>query len=168
MRIHDDIHGWMRALKIGNKHFYFASRNLASDLLNRECEQLRTPILAIVAIHTRDNRVAESKHGTGLTYPAGLIVVHWKRSAFLHRAKSAAAGADISKNHKSCSAKIPAFADIRTCRALAHGMQLQPGDKVLQFPIVLAYRRRGAKPLWPLRLRSDGDQHSFSVAFQAL
>ena len=122
MRIHDDLHGRVRALKIGHQHFHFAARNALANRRDREREQFRPAVFAVVAIDAGDHGILQPQHSASLRHAPRLVVIDRQRRALLHGAESAAARADIAQDHEGGRAPVPAFADVRTGRALANRM----------------------------------------------
>ena len=159
MGIHHDVHGRVRALKIGHQHFHFAARNPLANRLDGQREQFGAAVLAIVAIHAGHHRVLQSQHRHRLRHAPRLVVIHRHRRTLLHRAKSAAPRANIAQDHERRRAMVPAFAHVGTRRALAHRVQIQLPHQLLQLVIVVAGRRGRAQPGRPLRLGIDGNQH---------
>ena len=123
-----DVHGRVRALKIRDQHFDPATLNTLADRANGQREQLRAAVLAIVAIHAGDDGEFQPESRAGLGHAARLVIIHRQRAALLHRAESAAAGADVAQDHEGGGAPVPAIADVGAGRALAHGVELQVLD----------------------------------------
>ena len=63
--------------------------------------------------------------GHGFGYAARLVVIDRQRSAFLHRAKAAAPGADVAQDHERGGAVVPALAHVGTGGAFANRVQPQ-------------------------------------------
>ena len=146
-------------MEIGNQHFHPAAGKAPPNCFDRERKQLRTTVFSVVAVHAGYYGVAKSEGGASFCDTARFVIVDGKWSALLHSAKSTAPSADVSENHESCRAPIPAFANVWTRRALTNGMQFKTGNQLLQFAIILADRRGSAKPFWALGLRRNCYQH---------
>src|ERR1051326_2770421 len=70
------------------------------------------------------------------------------RLPFAHGAKSAAARADIARDHKSRRAVRPAFIDVRAFRFLANRVQTQVVNQVLHFLKIAARIEPDFQPAW--------------------
>ncbi len=130
MGIHDDVHGGVRALKIGHKHFYFAAGNAMADGLDGHAEEVGTAIRAIVPIDAGDNGVAQAQSGASFGDAARLIHIDFEWRTLLHGAETAAAGADVAEDHEGGGAAIPAFTDVWAGGTFADGVEMEVADQV--------------------------------------
>jgi hypothetical protein len=146
LRFHHDFHGRLRTLEIGHQHFHAAIRNAFADRADRQRKQLRSAVFAIVPVHAGDHGILQSKDFARLGNAARFVVIHRQRRAFLHRAETTAARADVAQNHERGRAAVPAFAYIRTGGALAHRVEFQVCDQLLELTVILSNRGRRAQP----------------------
>ena len=112
-------------LKSGIKHFDARRRRSPADLADRLREDAGAAVCLVVAIDRRNHRVLEAHGLHRLGDSPRLIEVELGRLAMRDRAVRARARADVAENHERRRAVVPAFADVRAMRVLAHGIQLQ-------------------------------------------
>src|SRR5581483_4186980 len=143
------------SLKIRNQDFHPASRSQQSNLANCFGKNLSSAHVVVIPIYAGDNRMFDPQGRHCFRHPRGFFVVNRLRLAFGHGAKSTAPRADISQQHESRRAVVPALANIGTLRRFADRVQPQATRQFLQLMEVLADRRFRLQPLG-LRLPNWG------------
>src|SRR4051812_36557532 len=143
MSVHHNVHCRMRALKVRHQNFHFAAWNLLPDRLNREGKEFRAAISSVVPVHAGNHSVFESENSARFRHSPGLVIVNSERCSLRYGTKSAAPRADISQNHESCSAAIPALPYVRARSTFTNGVELKARDQVLELAIIFANRCRG-------------------------
>ena len=127
--IHDDLHGVVVALEIGDEDLDVTAGNALVNRANGHREEFSAAVFAIVTIDAGDDGVFEPHQGDGLSDSARLIHIHFERRAFLDGAEAAAARAHVAENHERGGALIPALADVRTGGGFAHRVEFQLLDE---------------------------------------
>src|SRR3989449_6781435 len=103
----------------------------------------------IVAIHRRDHDVLETELADGASHALGLLAVLPRRSPVRDRTVAAVPRAHVAQDHEGGGRVLPALADIRTVRFLAHGMQVGVAHEPLEPEVI---RPAGRAHLQPRRL----------------
>ena len=101
----------------------------------------------IVAIDAGDHGVLELEPAEHLGDAARLVRVGGQRAAGGDVAEPARPRADVAEDHDRQRAAVPALADVRAARALAHGVQLELLDHRAQLEERRLGRQRGPDPL---------------------
>src|SRR2546423_677843 len=114
-----------QTLKIRNQDFDTTLRQKLTNLTNGPGKNPRAAHIIVIAIHAGHNRMLQSQLRNRFRNTPWFVQIDWPRSAFGHSTESAAPGADIPEQHKSCRAVVPALTNIRTLRRLANCMQSQ-------------------------------------------
>jgi hypothetical protein len=140
----------------GRSDLDLAARRLAADLADDADERVRALVGHVVAVDRRDHRVPEA-HARDLAGDAGGFQrVVPGRLAGLDVAEAAAARARVAEDHEGGGAALPAVADVRAGRLLAHRVQVVVGDLRLELAVL---RPAGHGDLEPLRLALADVEH---------
>src|SRR6185437_10370385 len=83
----------------------------------------RAAIAKIIAIHARDDDVAQPQRGDRPGKIDWLLAIQRERTAVPDVAERAAPRADVAHDHERRRALAEAFSDVRTRRFLAHRVQ---------------------------------------------
>jgi hypothetical protein len=119
---------------------------------------VRALVRELVAVHARDDRIAERELLHGVRDLRGLEDIqrrggHLELGARLHVAEAAAARARVAHDHERRLALRPALSAIRTTRLLAHGVEAVRLEERLDLRDLRAHRKRAHEPA---RLRQVG------------
>jgi hypothetical protein len=135
------------------------------DALAREPDRLgedeRPAVVEVVAVDGGDDRVLQPHPIDRFRDAAWFIDVERRRPPVRDGAVRTGARADVTQDHEGRCAVMPALADVRAMRVLAHGVELQVLHDPLEPEVVL--RPRGSD-FQPLRLgfaRTDELQGNF-------
>jgi YVTN family beta-propeller protein len=158
---HDDFHRGVAALEIGDQNFDLATGDAFANGVDGEAEEFGAAVFPVVAVNAGDHRVLEAHEGASFGDAAGLVVIDSQRAALLHRAETAAAGADVTEDHESRGAAVPTFAHVGAGCAFADCMEFQVCDESFELTIVVAHGGGSAKPLGALHLRTESYEHYF-------
>jgi len=89
--------------------------------------------------------------------PDRLSQVEHLGPAGFHRAEAAGPGTGVTQDHEGGGAGLPAFADVRAARLLAHGVQVEPAHDALQLGVVRPTRQADPQPVGTTGVdRDDG------------
>ena len=146
-RIHHNANCLFVALKIRDQHFNAASGRLPPYLLDHHRKHARPADKIIVAIHARDHRMFEAQRSHRFGHTPRLVEIDRLRPPLGHCAKSASPRTQVAQHHECCRLVMPALADVRALRALAHRVQAQRPGKSFELVIVFAHRRARLQPL---------------------
>ena len=104
------------------------------------------PSSQLVARDGGDDRVLEAHEPDRLGHAARFVAIELGGAAGLHRAKAAAARADVAEDHDRGRLARPAFAEVRALRAFAHGVELVLVDDASRLLVNRAAGNLGAQP----------------------
>src|SRR5262245_43799590 len=142
-----DLEGALLAQKIWGKNFDASLRATHADGTNGAREMPRSTIYEIVAIDRGDDNVGQAKLRGRICDTGWFIVIKRNRKPGFHVAESASARAGVSHDHEGCVFPLPALADIRTARLLAHGVQTIVAHNLLRSEIARRHRRFNSNPV---------------------
>ena len=148
--VHEEFHGFARALKVGHEDFDAAGGEALADGADGHGEQEGAAVLAVIAVDAGDDGVFQSHGLDGFGDAAGLVHVDFERGAFLNGAEAAAARADVAEDHEGGGAAVPAIADVGAGGGFADGVEAEAGDEALETAVVVADGGGGAEPFWAL------------------
>ena len=100
----------------------------------------------VVAIHRGDDDVLEPELGDGAADALRLLAVLPRRLAVGDRAVAAVPRAHVAQDHEGGGGVLPALADVRAVRLLAHGVQVEVAHEPAQADVVGAARRAHLEP----------------------
>ena len=120
---------------------------------NRFREDGGAAVLQVVAIDRRDDDVVQLELLDRVGHPLGLLRVHRSWASVRHRAVGAGACADVAQDHEGRGPVIPALADVRASRFLAHGVQVEVAHDRLESQVA---RRPGRPDFQPVGFRQPG------------
>ena len=102
----------------------------------------------VVAIDAGDHGVLAGRAcDSASRHAARLVGIGGQRAAGRHVAELAAARADVAEDHDGQRAPVPALADVRARRRLAHRVQPEPVHEVAHVEVVLARRDAHLDPV---------------------
>ena len=85
----------------------------------------RAAVGDVVAIDRGDDDVLQAERADGVGDARRLVEVERRRPPVRHGAIAARARADVAENHEGGGAVVPALADVRAARLLAHRVQAE-------------------------------------------
>jgi hypothetical protein len=137
-------------LEVGNEQLDAARRRLAADGADGGGEDPRAAVGEVIAVHRGDHHVLQAEFPHGVPHALGLLTVLPGGLAMSHRAVPAVPRTDIAEDHERRRRILPALADVRAMRFLAHRVQVPLPHQTLQSDVVRASGRAHLEPrrLW--------------------
>ena len=136
-------------LEVGDEHLDRAPRQPVMNLPDRLGEDVCAEVGKVVAVHRGDYRMAQAQLGDRRRHPGGLGDVVLRRPPVSDGAVGAVPRADVAEDNESRGANVPALAEVRAVRFLAHGMEVELAHQPLEPRVSLA---AGGFHLQPRRL----------------
>jgi hypothetical protein len=137
-RLEDGVDRVLVALEVGDEHLDRASGKLLVDLPDGLGENVRPKVGEVIAIDRRDDGVAETQLGDRRCDAPRLGDVVLRRTAVRDGAVSAVPRAGVAEDHEGGGAVIPALAEVRAMRFLAHRVEVELAHEPLQAGVHLA------------------------------
>ncbi len=128
-------HGSERRLvppEIGNQHLEPALGQPRARFADRVGEDRGASVRQIVAVDRRDDDVAQAERVDGVGDADRFVGIGGLGTSVRHRAIGARAGAHLAENHERGGAVMPALADVRALRFLAHGVEVELAHEALE------------------------------------
>ncbi len=147
MGVDHNLQRFVETLEVRDQDFNPATGGQLADLADGLSENARAAQVVVVAIHAGHDRMLEAESCDRFGNPARFVPLNRTGLAFGDGAKSAAPGTNISQQHESRGALIPALSDVGTLRRFAHRVQAQPAGQFLQIVKVFAHRSFGSEPV---------------------
>src|SRR3954469_2177535 len=144
------------AAEVRRQHLDLAGRGLTTDLADDADERRRAVVRQVVAVDAGDHRVAQAHPRDRARDAGGLERVVPRRLAGLDVAEAAPAGAGVAEDHERRGAAVPAVADVRARRLLAHGVEVLVLDEAVELAVA---RAPGRLDLEPRRLAVADREH---------
>jgi len=145
-------------LKIGDQDFDPARRVKRARLPDGVGEDRRPTVFKIIPVDRRNDDVTQAERADGMRDTSRLVRVGGRRPAVGHGAVRARPGANLSENHECGCAVVPAFADIRALRFLAHRVEVELAHQALEARVVGRPRRAHFQPVG-FRPRDRDERH---------
>src|ERR1700677_3089560 len=137
MRRHHCLQRLPIAAKIRNQHFYSASRHSLAESCDGACEDCRSTVSLVIAVHGSHHCVTQPHPLHSFGHSLRLVFLRWaERLSAWHRAESARSRADVAQNHECRRAMLPAFTHIRATSALAYRVQVECAHDPLEFLVI--------------------------------
>ena len=136
------------AAKIGDQDFNFAAGNPAANFGDGAGENGGAAIGLIVAIDAGDDGIAEAHAGDGFGDAQRFFFIRRAdRLARRNCTETACAGANITQNHESGGAVLPAFAHVGAARGFADGVEIESAHGAFEILVALAAEEFDAEPI---------------------
>ena len=153
----DHLGQWhLRAPEVRRQHLDLRQGRLTSDLPDHAHEGRGAVVGKVVAVHARDDGVAQAHLRHAARHPGRLQRVVPRRLPGLDIAETAPAGAGVPEDHEGRCAPLPALPDVRTGRLTADRVQVLGLDQLAELPIPRSARRGHLEPRRFTRLVRQG------------
>ena len=143
----DNLERAVLAQKIGREKFDRRGRTARADRANGFGEMLGTAVIEVVAVHRSDDDVAKPELESRLRDVLGLRRIEHAGQTGLDVAEGASAGAGVAHDHEGGVLLVPALADVRAARLLAHRDEAVFLDDISRVGIAARSRRAHADPV---------------------
>jgi hypothetical protein len=154
LRLEDGADRSLSALEIRDQHLDRGLRAARLDLADRLGKCPGAEIGEVVAIDGREHDVLQPHRRRRFRNTLRLRGIELRRPPVGDGAVGAVPGADIAENHEGRGAVLPALADVRAMRFLAHRVEVQVAHELLEAQVVRASGRLHLEPgRLPLRKR---------------